>query len=269
MRDTFLEYFGMSKAPFGKDLSRQELFNYPQLLELEEMLALTVSHRSMMLVTSRAGGGKTTAIRACLEALPQKQYKVIYLGQDQRSPSLFARLADALGLRPELSRSYRSLYISKRLENEVMAGGKELVLVVDEAHLLEKAALEELRLLSNSEMDRRSLVSIIFLGQIWIRDRLRYREYEALNQRLRLRFALEGLTEKETALYIKHHLLIAGCSNDLFTTDAIKQIFLASGGLLRPINNICFAGLVKAKSCGKKTIDGALVKRVVQEQEVL
>lgn len=269
MKDTFLEYFGMTRAPFGKDLSRHELFNYPQLLEFEEMIALTVAHRSMLLGTSRAGGGKSTATRACLEELPQQQYKVIYLGQDQKTSSFFARLADSLGLKPELSRNYRSWHISKRLEHEVMAGGKEIVLVVDETHLLERAALEELRMLTNSEMDRRSLVSIILLGQIWIRDRLRYREYEALNQRLRLRYALEGLTEKQTAQYIQHHLTLAGCAEELFTADAVKQIFLASGGLLRPINNICFASLLKAKSCGKKTIDGVLVKRVVQEQEVL
>jgi type II secretory pathway predicted ATPase ExeA len=269
MKDAFLEYFAMNEAPFGKDLSRQELFNYPQLLQLEEMLTLTVEYRSMMLVTARAGAGKTTATRACLEELPQQKYKLIYLGQDQGTPSFFARLADSLGLRPELSRSYRSLHISKRLENEVIAGGKELVLVVDEAHLLERPALEELRMLTNSEMDRRSLVSIIFLGQIWLRDRLRYREYEALNQRLRLRYALEGLTEKETAEYIQHHLSLAGCVKELFSIDAAKQVFLASGGLLRPINNICFASLVKAKSLGKRVIDGAIVKRVVQEQEVL
>jgi type II secretory pathway predicted ATPase ExeA len=269
MKDTFLEYFGMNKPPFGKDLARQDLFNYPQLLELEEMLMLTVRYRSMMLLTSRAGAGKTTAARACLEALPQQQYKLIYLGYDQRTASFFARLADALGLRPELSRSYRSLHISKRLEQEATAGGKELVLVVDEAHMLERAALEELRMLTNSEMDRRSLVSVIFMGQIWIRDRLRYREYEALNQRLRLRYALEGLSEKEAGQYIQHHLALAGCSKELFSADAVKQVFLASGGLLRPINNICFGSLVKAKSSGKQTIDGALVKRVVQEQEVL
>jgi type II secretory pathway predicted ATPase ExeA len=268
MKDPFLEYFGMSKMPFGKDLSKQDLFNYPQLEELGEIIRLTVTARSMALVSGRSGSGKTTGSRAFLEELPQEQYKIIYLGQEQRASGLFARLADALGLKPELSRNYRSLHISKRLENEVLAGGKEIVLLVDEAHMLEKQALEELRMLTNSEMDRRSLVSIILLGQIWIRDRLRYRECEALNQRLRLRYALEGLTEKQTAQYIKHHLSLAGCLEELFTADAVKQIFLASGGLLRPINNLAFASLVKAKSLNKKTIDGALVKRVVQEQEV-
>jgi len=269
MKDPFLEYFGMSKMPFRKDLGLPDLFSYSQLVQMHEILRLTVSTRSGALITGRSGSGKTTGAWSFLEGLPQRQYRTIYLGQDQRTPSLFARLADALGLRPELSRIYRSLYISKRLEDEVISGGKELVLLVDEAHLLERAALEELRMLTNSDMDRRSLVSIILLGQIWLRDRLRYREYEAVSQRLQLRYSLEGLTEKETDQYIEHHIQLAGCSQNPFSADAVKQIFLASGGLLRPINNICFASLVKAKSLGKRLIDGALVKRVVQEQEVL
>lgn len=270
MKDTFLEYFGMTRPPFGKDLSKDELYMYGQLKSFQEMLDLTVAHRSMMLATGRAGAGKTTATRVCLENLPQQQYKVIYLGgQEQSTSGVFARMADALGLRPEQSRNYRMLHISKRLENEVLAGGKELVLVIDEAHGLERSTLEEVRKLSNSDMDRRSLLSVIFLGQIWLRDRLRYRDYEALNQRIRLRYALEGLTEKETGEYIQHHLSLSGCKEELFSADAVKQIFLASGGLLRPINNICFAALLKAKSLRKKTVDGALVKRVVQEQEVL
>lgn len=268
MKDEFLEHYGMSKMPFSKDLSKEDLFSYTQLTELAETIRLTVVRRTMGLVTGRSGSGKTTGVRASLEQLPE-QYKVIYLGQDRTTASFFARLSDELGMRPELSRSYRSLHLSKRLENEVLCGGKEIVILVDEAHLLERAALEELRMLTNSEMDRRSLVSVVLLAQIWLRDRLRYREYEALNQRIGLRYALEGLTERETGKYILHHLQLSGCTKELFTADAVKQVFLAAGGLLRQVNNICFACLVKAKSSGKTVIDGILVKRVAQEQEMV
>ena len=137
---------------------------------------------------------------------------------------------------------------------------------MDEAHLLDRSTLEDLRLLSNSGMDRRSMVSIILLGQIWLRDRLKYREYEALNQRLRLRYSLEGLSEAETGQYIEHHLKLVGCSKDLFADEAVKQIFIASGGIPRPINNLCVASLLKAMLTKKKTVDGSLVKRVAREQ---
>lgn len=268
MKDAFLEYFNMQRAPFGKDLSRQELFNYPQLDELEEIIQQVVVRRTMGLLTSRAGCGKTTACRAILGELPSRQYKVIYLGQDYSSASLFARLASELGLRPELARNYRSFHISNRLENEVTVGGKEIVIVADEAHMLERPAMEELRMLTNSQMDRKSLVSILMLGQIWIRDKLKYREYEALSQRLSLRYALEGLSETETVGYIQHHLRLAGSTEELFTADAFKQIFVSSGGILRLVNNICLAAMLKAKSLKKRVIEGALVKRVVKEQEI-
>ena len=266
--DDFLKYFGLSRLPFGKDLSRAELFNYPQLAELEEIIRLCLGGRKMCLVSSRGGCGKTTALRAILGELPPRNYKVIYLGQDYSSASLFARLGSELGLKPELTRNYRSFHISKRLENEVLVGGKELILVVDECHMLERQAMEELRMLTNSEMDRKSLVSMVMLGQIWLRDRLKYREYEALSQRLSLRYALEGLSEIETGGYVNHHLGLAGCTAELFTADALKQVFLSSGGILRVINNICLAAMLKAKALKKQHIDGALVKRVVKEQEI-
>jgi type II secretory pathway predicted ATPase ExeA len=269
MKDSFLDYFGLQKAPFGKDLSRQELFKYPQLDELEDMIRVIVSRRTMGLVTSRAGCGKTTACRAILGELPSRQHKIIYLGQDLSGSSLFARLADELGLRPQFARISRTFHISRRLENEVNVGGKEIVLLVDEVHALERSVTEELRLLTNSEMDRKSLLSIILLGQIWFRDRLKYREYEALSQRLTLRYSLEGLSEAETVAYVQHHLQLAGTGQEIFTADALKQLFLSSGGILRIINNVSLAAMLKAKSLKKKVVDGALVKRVVKEQEVV
>lgn len=265
---TLHEYFGFKKTPFGKDLGKHELFMYPQVREMEEVLRLTLSDHSMSLGASRAGCGKTTVTRAYLEDLPKSQYKVIYLGQDRKGTSLLARLADELGMRPEEIRCHRSLHISKAIERLVMAGGKELALVVDEAHLLDRSTLEDLRMLSNSKMDSLSMVSIILLGQIWLRDRLKYREYEALNQRLRLRYSLEGLSEVETGQYVQHHLKLVGCSTELFTEDAVKQVFIASGGIPRPINNLCVASLLKAMLSKKKTVDGALVKRVAKEQEI-
>jgi type II secretory pathway predicted ATPase ExeA len=151
----------------------------------------------------------------------------------------------------------------------VNVGGKEIVLLVDEVHALERSVTEELRLLTNSEMDRKSLLSIILLGQIWFRDRLKYREYEALSQRLTLRYALEGLSEAETVAYVQHHLQLAGTGQEIFTADAFKQLFLSSGGILRIINNVSLAAMLKAKSLKKKVVDGALVKGVVKEQEVV
>lgn len=266
MTQSFHEYFGFEKTPFGKDLSKQQLFMYQQVHELEQVLRLTVLDHSLLFVAARSGTGKTTVTRAHLEELPREKYKVIYLGQDRRGTSLLMRLGDELGLKPHETRCYRSVHISQAIENQILASGRELVLAVDEAHMLDRNTLEDLRLLSNSKMDSQSMVSIILLGQTWLRDRLKFREYEAINQRLRLRYSLEGLSETETGQYIKHHLKLVGCSRELFTADAVKQVFITSGGILRLINNLCVASLLKAMLLRKKIVDGSLVKRVAKEQ---
>ena len=131
------------------------------------------------------------------------------------------------------------LQISKQIQRIVSGAGKQLLLVVDEAHLLEGSTLEDIRMLTNTDMDRRSDVIPIMLGQLWLRTKLKNLGHEALYQRLRFRYGLEGLTLKQATAYVKHHLMLVGCDRDLFTAAAMKGLFQASGGILREINNLC------------------------------
>jgi type II secretory pathway predicted ATPase ExeA len=146
--------------------------------------------------------------------------------------------------------------------------GKEVVLVMDEAHLLDDRTLEEIRLLTNTDFDRTSPLTVIMVGQLSLRSRLKQTGFEALNQRLRFRYALEGFSEEETAEYIKLRLRSANLSDDLFTSDAVKSIFLAAQGIPREINNICTAVLLKMRSSGAEKADGKIVRQVLDQREV-
>jgi len=260
------EFFSLKANPFSKDIPADKIYRYPQLEQLFANLAATIEDSSMALITGRAGTGKTTAVRAYLELLPSARHKVIYLGQDQRGNGLMNRLSSALGLRTNCMPGKRLLQITNRLETESMQ--RRLVLVVDEAHVLDQPVLEDIRFLTNQEMDRRSPVTVLMLGQHWLRNILKKQGYEALYQRLRLRFSLEGLTEEETAEYIKYHLSLVGCQKTLFEPKAVAQIFSASDGILREINNLAFECLMKAAFQGRRTVDERLVARVVNEREL-
>jgi len=143
-----------------------------------------------------------------------------------------------------------------------------VVLVMDEAHLLDDRTLEEIRLLTNSDFDRTSPLTVIMVGQLSLRSRLKQTGFEALNQRLRFRYALEGFSEEETAEYIKLRLRSANISDDLFTSDAVKSIFLAAQGIPREINNICTAVLLKMRSLGADKADGKIVRQVLDQREI-
>jgi general secretion pathway protein A len=259
------EFFKLHSSPFTKNLGAEQLFQYDQLSELSNILLATVEDSSMALITGRAGVGKTTAVRGFLDSLSPNDYKIVYLGQDQRGHGLLTRLASELGLRASPGWSKRILQINQRLEN--YASNKQVVLVVDEAHLLDQTTLEDLRLLTNQDMDRRSPVSILILAQHWLRFVLQKQGYEALYQRLRLRFALEGLSEEQTFAYIKHHLALCGATRDIFEKKALARIYAASEGILREINNIAFECLLRAVSRNQQTVDDKIVQWVLNHRE--
>jgi len=254
--------------PFGKSFTKEEVFSYAQFQELHQLLELTVKQKNMCLVTGEAGVGKTTAVRTFTDELPTNRHQIIYVGQDQDGGNLSRRLACALGFQPPRSRAHTWLSISQHLQDNLVEQGRDIILVVDEAHLLDDSTLEDIRLLTNADFDRSSPLSVILLGQLSLRSRLKLGGHEAINQRLRFRYALEGFTQEETAQYIQHRLTAAGISADMFAPDAVKHIFLASQGIPREINNLCTLALLKAQALNVATIDAKLVRQVLDQREL-
>ncbi len=81
------------------------------------------------------------------------------------------------------------------LAAEVAERGRRVVLVVDEAHLLAADQLEELRLLTNAEMDSASPFALVLAGQPTLRQRLRLGAFAALDQRVALRYAIPPMSQ--------------------------------------------------------------------------
>lgn len=254
-------------SPFAKTFPDDGVFSYSQYEELKKLLKRTTEERSLLLLTGQAGVGKTTALRAFTNELPTNKYQVIYVGQDQEGVNLSRRLASALGIPPQRSKAHTWLLISQHLSDNLREQGKEVVLVVDEAHLLENSTLQDIRLLTNADFDRTSPLILFMVGQLSLRTRLKMAGQEALNQRLRFRYALEGLTEEETGDYIRHRIHIAGGDEDIFTDDGLRSIFLASQGIPREINNLCTVALMQAETLGLSHVDGKLIRQVVDQRE--
>lgn len=261
------EYFKLTRAPFGKISRYDELFHYSQLDQLIEFIKAALADGNWLLATGRAGTGKTTGVACCLDLLPSSKYKVIYVGQEQRRSGVLSRLLFELGARANTGWSGRTLKLSQKLQDTIRTGRK-VVIVIDEAHVFEQQALEDVRLLCNLDMDRSIDICLVMLGQHWLRSILKKVANEAMYQRLKLRFALEGLTEAETKAYISHHLKLAGCQNELFTEDAVAEIFAASEGILREVNNICYASLLHGALNKLHTVDKKLVEHVLNTREL-
>jgi type II secretory pathway predicted ATPase ExeA len=151
------------------------------------------------------------------------------------------------------------------LETEEAERGRRVVLVLDESHLLTSEQLEQLRMLTNSQMDSRATFACVLLGQPTLRRRLRQATFAALDQRIALRYSIDGMDLKETGEYIAHHLKLAGRSDTLFSDDAIGLIHEFSRGLPRQVNNLATQALIAAyvtnsSICDEKAARAALAE---------
>ena len=254
--------------PFTKSVPDHDVLHYAQMEELKQVLQHTVEEKSMALVTGEAGVGKTTAVRSFLQELPTNKFLVVYIGQTQDGSTIWEGLARNLGIVPKRFRPQQRMQINQFLSDNLVEQGKDIILVVDEAHLLTNNTLEEIRLLTNADFDRTSPLTVILVGQLSLRARLKTAGFEAINQRLKYRYALEGFTEEDTAAYIKHRLRMVSLKEDIFTPEAIRRIFLASQGIPREINNLCTVAFLSAQNNGAAKVDAKLVGHLLDQRDL-
>jgi type II secretory pathway predicted ATPase ExeA len=116
---------------------------------------------------------------------------------------------------------------------------RTVVLIVDEAQLLQPDQLEELRLMTNAEMDSASPFAGILIGQPTLARQLRMGTFAALDQRIATRYAIKPMDLAESAAYLRHHMALAGREEPLFADDAVARLHRVSSGLPRPEQRRC------------------------------
>jgi len=261
----FESFYGLSHAPFSRDIPTQEL--YPSLV-LEETLGrleYAAERRWFAVITGDSGTGKTTTIRRYAEILDPAKFKVLYLSDSKLTPRHFYKgLLEQLGCESKFYRGDAKRQLHREIE--MMRGIHHLqpVVVVDEAHLLDREMLEEVRFLLNTNMDAQSPMALILVGQSELWDRLQLQSYVAIRQRIDLQCKLTHYDRAEVGTYIKRHLNYAGASHDVFSDGAIDEIYRFSSGTARLINKVCTHCLMYGAQNGHRIIDDHMVKRVIE-----
>ena len=138
------------------------------------------------------------------------------------------------------------------------------MIICDEAHLLDPAQLEELRLLTNAEMDSESPFAEILVGQPTLNRQLRLGTFAALDQRIAIRFTIKPMDLAESAAYLRHHLKLAGRDEPLLADDAIARLHRVANGLPRALDNAATAALIAA-AASKDLVDDACARKAVAE----
>ena len=133
--------------------------------------------------------------------------------------------------------------------------------LIDEAQLLPDASLEDLRLLTADDLDRRSPFALVLVGQPLLRERLAEPQHYALAQRLGVRLRLRPLNESEVPRFVERHLTAAGARKNFFEPEATTALFPHTRGIPRLVQNVALAAMRVALEAGHTTIDATAVQQ--------
>ena len=253
----YRKHFALTRHPFGQEIAPDELFPSASSRELDVRLAHLLDLRGIGLVTGDSGSGKTCACRRVLTQLHTGLYRVVYVSLSTGNVmDLFNTISWEMGLSVERSRA--ALYRQIKMEVSRLCADARTrpILVVDEAHHLRPDVLEDLRLLTNYQMDAEPRLCLLLLGQTELRRRLTMTV-------LVVRYHMAALTREELAGYLTHRLRLASAEVPLFDPSAQEAIYQATGGLPRKINllahhTLLAAALTRAKLATADHVQAAL-----------
>ena len=263
MIDRLQGFFGFTRTPFGRDLAPGMLHRHTSHGEAVARIGWCITEHRIGVITGEVGAGKTVAVRAALAGLDPTRHTIIYLP----NPTVGVRgihhqIVAALGVRPLTHHATLVPQTVDALAVEQAERGRTPVVVIDEAHLLDHAQLESIRMLTNHDMDSSSPFACLLVGQPTLRRRMKLGVLAALDQRIGLRYAMPPMTGEETGSYLRHHVRLA---DTLFSDDAAALIHQTSRGYPRAVNNLAVQALVAAFAADKAIVDESSTRAAVAE----
>ena len=262
----YLDFYGLKYEPFS--LSPDPRFLYLAASHKEALAHLRyglIQQKGFVVITGEVGTGKTTLIYSLLSQMPQQVISAFISNPVLTRNEFFYLLGHKYGL-GEIENKGDFLVKFTRFLEEAHKKKKNVVLIIDEAHCLEKEILEEIRLLSNLETPHSKLINIILTGQPEFNEKLNVPDLRALRQRITLRYELEPLDLKETNAYVQLRMAKAGAKDaGIFTHAAIDSIYEYSGGIPRIINLLCDHALLTGFVKEAKIIDDKIIGECAKE----
>jgi general secretion pathway protein A len=267
-------FYVLAENPFSQTSAPRFFYASPSHAHaLEELRSAIRRRESLSVLAGEMGTGKTTLCRTILQQLPRKTVSAFVHDPAVSREDLLTILLVDFGVatvdeiargrfqgatRTELSYLLRD-FLGSLAPHQAFA-----VVFVEEAQSLSAPALEELRILADSD----GQLQLVLIGQPQLRARLTMPEMRQLEQRISVSCSLSPLDRDGVAGYIAHRLRVAGASPDRprFTADAVAAVHRFSNGVPRLVNRLCDRILREASLVEATTIDGALAESSLADE---
>ena len=254
-------HFKMKRQPFCEHAAVDALWIDQRMKEAVARLTYLVDQATLGLVTGPSGAGKSALLKYFLDNLPQRCQAVYCHLTHLPSAGVLKVLVSQLG---EVPRRGKDRLFEQIFQAAHRSEGT-LLLVLDEAHLLDGDALTDLRLLVSSAVQTAPPLKILLVGQHALRAVLKRSQHVDLLHRINVHYQLRALTKEQTGRYIDIQMKQAGGPEDIFDTSVKELIHDFTGGIPRQINNLATACLIQAAAAGVMRIDDPLFQQTTTE----
>ncbi len=264
----YTKYFRLNKKPFQLTPDPDFFFNSPVHKRALAYLRYGLAQgEGFIVVTGMPGTGKTMLVKELFKSLRQENIVAGVMVTSQVGAEDTLRIISAtFGLSYDGDDKATLLHNLELFFKEKAREGRRVLLVVDEAQNLPLQSLEELRMLSNFEVNGSPLFQAFLLGQDEFRSALQTEQMTQVRQRVIATYHLRPLTQEETRSYILHRLKLAGWQHDpRFDDNAFAPIHQFSRGIPRIINTLCDRLLLFAYLEELHHVDATVVQNVVEE----
>ncbi len=261
------QFYNFTNTPFSRTIPVKHLYKGNDSDELIERLKYAAKKQLFAVVLGDSGTGKTTTLRRFCEETRDNNFHTLYLSDSKLTPRTFYEsLLEQLGFVAKYHRNAAKRQLHKEIEIMKTLNGIAPVAIVDEAHLLSREMLEEIRFLLNFKMDSQSPMALILSGQTELWDKLKLQSYAAIRQRIDIQCVVTRLDRPKTGEYISAQLSFAGTDRQLFTDAATDEIFKFSGGIPRLINKVCTESMMFGAQNRKSILDDHMVKMIIEHE---
>jgi type II secretory pathway predicted ATPase ExeA len=265
----YQRFYGLRELPFELTPNPRYLYLTPRHREaLSNLQYGLFTAKAVTVLVGEAGTGKTTLLRAALEADSCRHVRCVYLNNPALTRGEFVEiLARRFNLSPEAALSKAAMLAElEDVLHERRTQGETTALAIDEAQTLSPELLEEIRLLANFETTTEKLLPLVLAGQPELAERLEDPNLRQLKQRVALRCDVRPFSLPETAAYISSRIRTAGGeASRLFTREAVTLVHECARGIPRTINVICDNALVTGLALNRQPVDREMVLEVSRD----
>ncbi len=265
----FDDFYGLKGRPF--QLTPDPAFYFESLTHRKALSYLgygLAQGEGFVVITGEVGSGKSTLVGHLMSTIdPARLTAAQVVTSKLDGEELVHVVAQSFGLLIDGHDKATALGAIESFLHEEARAGRRCLLIVDESQNLTIGALEELRMLSNFQLGSHPLLQTLLLGQPEFRETLHeHPQLEQLRQRVIAAHHLEAMESTEVQPYIEHRLKCVGWEgNPAFEPRVFAEIYTASGGVPRRINQIANRLLLLGAVDQCATIDPAMLGQVLSE----